>query len=116
MPVCNRAGNSIRHWYSVAEGRRLTSTLFPYTTLFRSSVPSLRRHRCASDRRAPRRLPQLRPDVPKLWQTPRSRSEEHTSELQSHVKFVCRHLLEKKKITKVRKKVITPDHITTSMK
>src|SRR6266571_3468852 len=58
------------------------STLFPYTTLFRS------RHRAALPGQAGR----LR-----LHRTLRSRSEEHTSELQSHVNLVCRLLLEKKK-------------------
>src|SRR4051794_41399060 len=60
------------------------STLFPYTTLFRS--PS---------RSAPRR-----PDLNMQASTnnrPRRRSEEHTSELQSPVHLVCRLLLEKKK-------------------
>src|SRR6266571_8370995 len=59
------------------------STLFPYTTLFRSAPP----------RRggAPRRRGRAR-DGP--------RSEEHTSELQSHVNLVCRLLLEKKNKTK----------------
>src|SRR5215216_7054308 len=56
------------------------STLFPYTTLFRS-----RRCRRASCRR--RRAPRNRPP----------RSEEHTSELQSPDHLVCRLLLEKKK-------------------
>src|SRR6266581_838729 len=59
------------------------STLFPYTTLFRSRWPSLsRRDACTGS----------------TW--PRSpRSEEHTSELQSPVNLVCRLLLEKKKKT-----------------
>src|SRR5437016_8287934 len=62
------------------------STLFPYTALFRSSLsigsqsasahPRTRRHAYA--------------------RKPRSRSEEHTSELQSLTKLVCRLLLEKK--------------------
>src|SRR6266550_5384393 len=56
------------------------STLFPYTTLFRSRSPG--RWRCASPRSPPGR---------------RSRSEEHTSELQSRLHLVCRLLLEKKK-------------------
>src|SRR5258708_29208906 len=59
------------------------STLFPYTTLFRSS---------GSSKPLPRRpLPPRR----KPWAT--SRSEEHTSELQSPDHLVCRLLLEKKK-------------------
>src|SRR5690242_21219485 len=57
------------------------STLFPYTTLFRSagscSTPT-------SPRPSPSSATQTR------------RSEEHTSELQSHVNLVCRLLLEKK--------------------
>src|SRR6266581_2331757 len=58
------------------------STLFPYTTLFRSGSARCR-SRIAS-----------RP-VPGRCSTPRS--EEHTSELQSPVHLVCRLLLEKKK-------------------
>src|SRR5260370_27597996 len=63
------------------------STLFPYTTLFRSlkrhcRQPSLLRFRSRPDHRDRKR---------------RSRSEEHTSELQSHLNLVCRLLLEKKK-------------------
>src|SRR5436190_12095955 len=58
------------------------STLFPYTTLFRSRAPAAR-GRGAGRRSDPtRRHP---------------RSEEHTSELQSHSDLVCRLLLEKKK-------------------
>src|SRR5258708_25803021 len=60
------------------------STLFPYTTLFRSKCPS----RPGSARTA------RRPGRPGRW---RSRSEEHTSELQSPDHLVCRLLLEKKK-------------------
>src|SRR5690242_21459075 len=58
------------------------STLFPYTTLFRS--PSVRStiHAAISPSSSP-------------WRT-LARSEEHTSELQSHVNLVCRLLLEKK--------------------
>src|SRR5215813_15118324 len=55
------------------------STLFPYTTLFRSR---------------PRPYPGERRES-RYW--PRSRSEEHTSELQSRPHLVCRLLLEKKK-------------------
>src|SRR5256885_7068810 len=60
------------------------STLFPYTTLFRSGLQALLHHRF---RGLPRRL-HLQ------W---RLRSEEHTSELQSPCNLVCRLLLEKKK-------------------
>src|SRR5438034_9369545 len=59
------------------------STLFPYTTLFRSCPPAPARSG-VGNRRCPT--------------APRSpRSEEHTSELQSHSDLVCRLLLEKKK-------------------
>src|SRR5947199_5523301 len=60
------------------------STLFPYTTLFRSGVSPLDRWT------SPGPGPNCR------WSTPRS--EEHTSELQSLRHLVCRLLLEKKKI------------------
>src|SRR5437870_8142226 len=65
------------------------STLFPYTTLFRST----RRSRTAlrSGFAPPRRPPRPQP-------IPDPRSEEHTSELQSRGHLVCRLLLEKKKI------------------
>src|SRR6201990_3731408 len=58
------------------------STLFPYTTLFRSQMrqdvaPEIRGRRISVQQE--------------------NRSEEHTSELQSHVNLVCRLLLEKKK-------------------
>src|SRR5260370_9797615 len=61
------------------------STLFPYTTLFRSGF-SLGKFSY---------LDVL--DAQRTWFDARSRSEEHTSELQSHLNLVCRLLLEKKK-------------------
>src|SRR5438477_6084327 len=72
------------------------STLFPYTTLFRSSIPSPAWSRRPS---SPARSPS--PSTDRSTTTPSSsiRSEEHTSELQSHVNLVCRLLLEKKKHT-----------------
>src|SRR5690242_21204711 len=86
------------------------STLFPYTTLFRSrcpEVPSLPAQSptaarsstsCSTMRHAtrgprPRRVPSPRRE----GGSHAPRSEEHTSELQSHVNLVCRLLLEKKK-------------------
>src|SRR5256886_8490545 len=60
------------------------STLFPYTTLFRSPDP----------RRIPRKRHRPNPRRHHEW-----RSEEHTSELQSQSNLVCRLLLEKKKKT-----------------
>src|SRR2546429_3357722 len=81
------------------------STLFPYTTLFRSVPgPRLRRsvgHRSpwrdAAGPAAERRIHADRG---------RRRSEEHTSELQSRLHLVCRLLLEKKK----KKETITTDY------
>src|SRR5438477_5539843 len=68
------------------------STLFPYTTLFRSRASS--RDSWASGRCRPSVSCSIAHD----WQSRTStRSEEHTSELQSHVNLVCRLLLEKKK-------------------
>src|SRR5438876_8493688 len=65
-----------------------TSTLFPYTTLFRSHAPAPRRPDQGLRRRGVR---QRQGD-----QRVVARSEEHTSELQSPVHLVCRLLLEKK--------------------
>src|SRR5437868_10641293 len=73
------------------------STLFPYTTLFRSSSAAEIRPHCASfGRRVIMRGRGAR-WVFACWGTSRSgRSEEHTSELQSRFDLVCRLLLEKK--------------------
>src|SRR5260370_14304132 len=79
------------------------STLFPYTTLFRSQqitlAPSGSAARSASEFSHGSPL-----DSAMTWRRPsrsrrriRCRSEEHTSELQSHLNLVCRLLLEKKK-------------------
>src|SRR2546427_6982897 len=89
------------------------STLFPYTTLFRSPAPAQGRQRVRSARtlvqtrfRRTARVPgagrgcqrtvglRTRPGLPGT-----ARSEEHTSELQSQSNLVCRLLLEKKKTT-----------------
>src|SRR5690554_7372578 len=68
------------------------STLFPYTTLFRSLT--LRRSVARRAARGWSRPPACRP---RRTCTGRPRSEEHTSELQSRPHLVCRLLLEKKK-------------------
>src|SRR5260370_24184395 len=82
------------------------STLFPYTTLFRSSrvndifvevekqLASLKRQASKA-----RRYAELREQMRTLLRLvlASKRSEEHTSELQSHLNLVCRLLLEKKK-------------------
>src|SRR4051794_41425802 len=68
------------------------STLFPYTTLFRSDPPHRPGARAQADR-----PPAGRPRAARRRRG--GRSEEHTSELQSPVHLVCRLLLEKKKKT-----------------
>src|SRR5260370_3205454 len=65
------------------------STLFPYTTLFRSLTASSRPPKVA--------LFVVVPAKAGTHGRPGYRSEEHTSELQSHLNLVCRLLLEKKK-------------------
>src|SRR2546422_6099962 len=66
------------------------STLFPYTTLFRSHVEMRRPDRVADDHALDHPPEERR-------RGDRDRSEEHTSELQSRLHLVCRLLLEKKK-------------------
>src|SRR5260370_5566103 len=77
------------------------STLFPYTTLFRSRVPRGRAHWGRRRRTSARVWVRPRTDWDRPQPCPRPmagpRSEEHTSELQSHLNLVCRLLLEKKK-------------------
>src|SRR5260221_2093857 len=84
------------------------STLFPYTTLFRSPRPEKPASRSGLDAKWLVNDPY---GAPAAWTTSRTlapqyppsvyrkvpRSEEHTSELQSHSDLVCRLLLEKKK-------------------
>src|SRR2546429_7313651 len=83
------------------------STLFPYTTLFRSLTRAITRD-------------PLYADLPIIMCTSKNqetdRSEEHTSELQSRLHLVCRLLLEKKKIKIYQHSVyvsrpISSDHI-----
>src|SRR5437764_6935539 len=91
------------------------STLFPYTTLFRSW-----RARCRLGRPL-RTGPELHPQHgsstalghSRSWQRQRAaRSEEHTSELQSPMYLVCRLLLEKKKKKKNKTQVHNRKKIT----
>src|SRR5260370_15268822 len=80
------------------------STLFPYTTLFRSDR-GIRAHKATSPDPAHAwpRATRCRAPASPTRDTDRAaaRSEEHTSELQSHLNLVCRLLLEKKKQSKV---------------
>src|SRR5260370_6936387 len=77
------------------------STLFPYTTLFRSAFGLGYSNRGQERDRAVLRSWRRCIDSHRLdpAHTSEARSEEHTSELQSHLNLVCRLLLEKKKIT-----------------
>src|SRR2546430_11509009 len=79
------------------------STLFPYTTLFRSCAPRQMipvrlspRPRATVWRPQPKTASAIR-ELPPQYFKVISRSEEHTSELQSQSNLVCRLLLEKKK-------------------
>src|SRR2546422_7320388 len=88
------------------------STLFPYTTLFRSM-----QRRCAAGERRPNRF-HGHFHAGSHARLHARRSEEHTSELQSRLHLVCRLLLEKKKkIThpQLTQKPLTPaDHAPVS--
>src|SRR5437764_14533418 len=72
------------------------STLFPYTTLFRSQSRLPCRQGIFGETKL-RRHPRRRQWRERIVLRSRSRSEEHTSELQSPMYLVCRLLLEKKK-------------------
>src|SRR5256885_9824221 len=80
------------------------STLFPYTTLFRSPhAPAIRRRHQPPQRNEHRddrhqHHPQPVDEVRRPERQVALRSEEHTSELQSPCNLVCRLLLEKKKV------------------
>src|SRR5262249_61767255 len=87
--VTARPPHLLCHIFFLMIPRPPRSTLFPYTTLFRSHPRAAAgRPRCARRRAAGCR-------APRRWRT--RRSEEHTSELQSLTNLVCRLLLEKKK-------------------
>src|SRR2546429_2593992 len=92
------------------------STLFPYTTLFRSYVVLGRRRRVASPCGPHSCFAEpfdgifiaLRDSPTKGIHLSHQRSEEHTSELQSRLHLVCRLLLEKKKQNKRRLTIVYP--------
>src|SRR2546426_3377801 len=91
------------------------STLFPYTTLFRSEEgghvarrPVLQPPRQRVDGAVPRRAEGPRVPLRDALGALHRRSEEHTSELQSPCNLVCRLLLEKKKINEYR--CMRPEH------
>src|SRR5690554_7160039 len=103
LPLLSSIYSTLCYFFFFMIRRPPRSTLFPYTTLFRSGEhlvagSLLDRHRLAGDRR----LVDLAPagdDTPVERDQP-GRSEEHTSELQSRPHLVCRLLLEKKKKNK----------------
>src|SRR5438874_6706921 len=77
-----------KHFFFLMIRRPPRSTLFPYTTLFRSldhAIPG---------------IPCTTSSLTLMHTSPGNRSEEHTSELQSRRDLVCRLLLEKKKASK----------------
>src|SRR2546430_12387950 len=80
------------------------STLFPYTTLFRSH--DVGPHAAGAQRQA-----FAAPSVTNDDQSPAGRSEEHTSELQSQSNLVCRLLLEKKKNKMKTEAFATQTHV-----
>src|SRR5690348_18201011 len=92
------------------------STLFPYTTLFRSlethlgwacAALGLKIGQTVDHYNAKHDAKPLKEMLKKVYGDDETRSEEHTSELQSPVHLVCRLLLEKKKKKKKKNKHIT---------
>src|SRR5438034_3398168 len=83
------AGSLVLLFFFLMLRRPPRSTLFPYTTLFRSVAVLINLERSLD-----RNTAAIDHDV---FEAGRLRSEEHTSELQSHSDLVCRLLLEKKK-------------------
>src|SRR5436190_11490505 len=90
------------------------STLFPYTTLFRSWSAASVAIMTLGSGGSP--MFSLRREFPRyscivaVAKAGEPRSEEHTSELQSHSDLVCRLLLEKKKKKKTKEKINTEDY------
>src|SRR5437667_9136305 len=84
------------------------STLFPYTTLFRSRQRTNRLGRAGPQPAPARGAGTGTRLAPQTGRVDLLRSEEHTSELQSHHDLVCRLLLEKKKTTKMTSIALEP--------
>src|SRR3712207_9459689 len=100
--MCQTESITFSFFFFLMIRRPPRSTLFPYTTLFRSTRGSRSRRTGGDARReAPRPQSPGRKGIP--GEPGVMRSEEHTSELQSRQYLVCRLLLEKKKIKKKRK-------------
>src|SRR5207253_9424968 len=91
---------SVHFFFFLMIRRPPRSTLFPYTTLFRSRGQPFAHHKCIVAGLHDDQLSVRRADRKGLG----ARSEEHTSELQSRGHLVCRLLLEKKKKKKNKTK------------
>src|SRR2546429_5597129 len=89
----------MRHFFFLMIRRPPRSTLFPYTTLFRSRRPDQ-----AGEEEAP---PPIGHEPERVEHLADRRSEEHTSELQSRLHLVCRLLLEKKKTESERQYLLS---------
>src|SRR3712207_8277248 len=91
------------------------STLFPYTTLFRSRQVMVFSHWRGAECVAatPVRISELG-ELAELVVSAYTRSEEHTSELQSRQYLACRLLLEKKTVDDRRHRLQNPSHATIS--
>src|SRR5277367_240340 len=85
LPAARKCPTGFSFFFFLMIRRPPRSTLFPYTTLFRSRA------------RVWRAIGRALPRCPAASSAAPARSEEHTSELQSHHDLVCRLLLEKKK-------------------
>src|SRR5437868_12056774 len=91
------------HIFFLMTPRPPTSTLFPYTTLFRSKQEKTEWHRVICWNNKGAQLADLAEKYMKKGDRIYVlRSEEHTSELQSRFDLVCRLLLEKKKTDKIK--------------
>src|SRR5256885_3818638 len=87
------------------------STLFPYTTLFRSHVRVHRGRACGLDGTAGAGRASCRSAATSGGGRDAARSEEHTSELQSPCNLVCRLLLEKKKKLARQRAITAPSAV-----
>src|SRR5438067_9718829 len=105
--------------YSLLRRRLPGSTLFPYTTLFRSRVlvPDLVTTLTTEPELRPYSASKVLVRTRNSWMQSGQgcRSEEHTSELQSRFDLVCRLLLEKKKCFCRRQFATFPDHAHTDL-
>src|SRR5436190_5157162 len=103
--LCLRIPRSLLFFFLLLR-RPPRSTLFPYTTLFRSPYGSRCFEVTGVERRARLCPAEAAPDRLSLTVRRLPRLEEHTSELQSHSDLVCRLLLEKKKTDPLLKLLI----------